>query len=127
MKFVVVEEDLTPLLSRKAAAKMNLITVNYDKFESVSGVDEGKHDILQNFPVFSGDIGTLPGSARLTLKPHVEPILCSPKRLPIELRDQVKQELDRLVDAGVLSPVDEPTDWLNQMAIATKKLVYRFV
>jgi len=85
-------------------------------------VVEGKHDILQGFPdVFSGGIGTLPGSVRLTLKPDAEPILRPPKRLPIELQDQVKQELDRLVGAGVLTPVDEPTDWVNQMAIATKK------
>ena len=120
VKFVVVEEELTPLLSRKAAEKMNLIIVNYDKFESVSGVMGGKHDILQVFPdVFSGDIGTLPGSVRLTLKPDAEPVLRPPKGLPIELRDQVKQELDRLVGAGVLTPVDEPIDWVNQMAIAT--------
>ena len=69
VRFVVIEEELTPLLSHKAAEKMNLITVNSDKFESVSGVTAGKHDILQDFPdVFSGDIGTLPGSVRLTLK-----------------------------------------------------------
>ena len=37
IKFVVVEEELTLLLSRKAAEKMKLITVNYDKFQSVSG------------------------------------------------------------------------------------------
>ena len=36
IKFVVVEEELTLLLSRKAAEKMKLITVNYDKFQSVS-------------------------------------------------------------------------------------------
>lgn len=122
VKFAVVEEALTPLLSHKAAEKMNLITVNYDTFESVSGVIEGKHDILQDFPdVFSGDIGALPGSVQLTLKPDAEPILRPPKRLPIELWDQVRQELDRLVGAGVLTPVDEPTDWVNQMAITTKK------
>ena len=33
----------------------------------------------------------------------------------------MKLELDRLVDVGVLAPVDEPTDWVNQIAIATKK------
>ena len=122
VKFVVVEEELTPLLSRKAAEKMNLITVNYDKFESVSGVVEDKPDILQDFPdVFSDSIGTLPGSVQLTLKPDTEPVLRPPKRLPIELRDQTKQELDRLVLKGVLAPVDEPTEWVNQMAVATKK------
>ena len=122
VKFVVVEEELTPLLSRKAAEKMNLITVNYDKFESVSGVVEDKPDILQDFPdVFSDSIGTLPGSVQLTLKPDAEPVLRPPKRLPIELRNQTKQELDRLVHKGVLATVDEPTDWVNQMAVATKK------
>ena len=122
VKFVVVEEELTPLLSRKAAEKMNLITVNYDKFESVSGVVEDKPDVLRDFPdVFSDSIGTLPGSVQLTLKPDTEPVLRPPKRLLIELRDQTKQELDRLVAKGVLAPVDEPTEWVNQMAVTTKK------
>ena len=60
IKFVVVEEELTLLLSRKAAEKMKLITVNYDKFESFSGVVEDKHDTPQDFPV------ALPGSVQLT-------------------------------------------------------------
>ena len=60
IKFVVVEEELTLPLSRKAAEKMKLITVNYDKFESVSGVVEDKHNTLQDFP------GALPGSVQLT-------------------------------------------------------------
>ena len=111
-----------PLLSRKAAEKMNLITVNYDKFESVREVVEDKPDVLQDFPDVSSDsIGTLPGSVQLTLKSDTEQVLRPPKRLPIELRDQTKQELDRLVLKGVLAPVDEPTERVNQMAVATKK------
>ena len=60
IKFVVVEQELTPLLSRKAAEKMKVIKVNYDKFERVSGVVEDKHDTPQDFP------GALPGSVQLT-------------------------------------------------------------
>ena len=58
---------------------------------------------------------------QLTLKPDTEPVLQPPKRLPIELHDQTKQELNRLVHKEVLAPVDEPTEWVNQMAVATKK------
>ena len=73
IKFVVVEEELTLLLSRKAAEKMKLITVNYDKFQSVSGGEvEDKHDTPQDFP----------GA-----------ICCLSKRLPIELRGKVKKNL----------------------------------
>ena len=59
IKFVVVEQELTPLLSRKAAEKMKVIKVNYDKFERVSEVED-KHDTPQDFP------GALPGSVQLT-------------------------------------------------------------
>ena len=31
--YVIVDRDLTPLLSRKAAETMKLITINYDNFE----------------------------------------------------------------------------------------------
>ena len=59
VKFVVVDKELTPLLSHKAAEKMNFITVNYDKYESVSRVVEDKRHVLQDFPdVFSDSMGT---------------------------------------------------------------------
>ena len=58
---------------------------------------------------------------QLTLKPDTEPVLRPPKRLPTKLWEQTKQELDRLVHNGVLAPVDEPTEWVNQMAVGTKK------
>ena len=78
IKFVVVEEELTLLLSRKAAEKMKLITVNYDKFQSVRGGGGGgggvedQHDTPQDF------LGA---------------ICCLSKRLPIELRGKVKKNL----------------------------------
>jgi len=41
---VIVDEELTPLLSGKAAQKINLITVNYDKFKVVNAVSSREHD-----------------------------------------------------------------------------------
>ena len=122
VKFVVVKDELTPLLSRKAAEKMNLITVNYDKFESVEAVNQIPSDIPDCFAdVFNEELGILPGTVHLTVKPEATPVIRGPKRIPVELKEPVRKELDRLVDLGVLAPVDGPTDWVNQMAIGTKK------
>ena len=34
---------------------------------------------------------------------------------------KIRDELQRLVDAGIIVPVDEPTDWVSQMSVAEKK------
>ena len=43
------------------------------------------------------------------------------RNISITVRDRVKSEIDNLVNAGVLTPITEPTDWVSQMAIVTKK------
>ena len=60
--FAIVDKELTPLLSGKAAQKMNLITVNYDKFKVVNAVSSPGNDYVQLFPdTFKETPGTLPG------------------------------------------------------------------
>ncbi|KAK3713862.1 hypothetical protein QZH41_010915, partial [Actinostola sp. cb2023] len=71
--------------------------------------------------LFNDEIGTLPGEVKLTVIEDATPVVCPPKRLPVEIKDQVKEELDKLVKIGVIDPVDHPTDWVNQMTVATKK------
>ena len=96
---------------------MKLIKINYVKFESVSGVVEYKHDNLQDFPdMSSGDLGTLPGSLQLTLKADKKHFVAHQKYCPLNY-----EERDRLVDIGVLAQVDEPTVWVNKMAVSIKK------
>ena len=74
-------------------------------------------DILCDFShfhdVFNGEVGKLPAIVRLTVKADAKPIVRPLKRLPLKLRDAVKQELDRLINLGALVPVDEPTDPLT--------------
>ena len=50
--YVVVDQDLIPLIRRKAAEKMKLITINYDTFESVSAVSTSlkTSDVVNEFP-----------------------------------------------------------------------------
>ena len=43
------------------------------------------------------------------------------RKVPVALREPLKNELDRLVKSEVLAPVDEPTQWVNQMVIVPKK------
>ena len=49
----------------------------------------------------------------------------SARTLPESRKDAVKAELQRLVDTGMIVPVDEPTDWVSQMSVTEKKFGIR--
>ena len=44
----------------------------------------------------------------------------TPRRVAIPLLPRVKAELERMVQLGVISPVEEPTEWCAGMVVAQK-------
>jgi len=121
--FVIVDKDLTPLLSGSAAQAMGLITVNYDNFKVVNTVSSGNHYYVQQFSDALKDTpGILPGKkVHLTIEDGVIPVARCARTLPEARKDAVKAELQRLVDEEIIVPIDEPTDWVSQMSVAEKK------
>lgn len=123
--FVIVEEELIPLLSRNAAEKMGLITVNYNHFKHVNAVIPSSLEALyhKKFPeAFRDKTGILPGKkVHLTTVPNAVPVIRGARTLPESRKAAVKAELERLTESGVIVPVDEPTDWVSQMSVAEKK------
>jgi hypothetical protein len=43
------------------------------------------------------------------------------RRVPISIRKQLKNELDRLVEMRVITPVEEPTPWVSQIVVTPTK------
>ncbi|PVD25369.1 hypothetical protein C0Q70_15869 [Pomacea canaliculata] len=131
-RFLVVEKNLTPLLGKKTSEKMGLITVNYENFESVDKItttpkshvpmDLPSSHILDAYPdLFSETQGNLPGVVHLEVDPTVPPVTAPSGRVPHAMKDKLSKELKRLTKRGVITPVDQPTDWVSRMVLATKK------
>lgn len=47
--------------------------------------------------------------------------LHSPRRVAEPLMKPVREELDRMVDNGIINPITEPTEWCAPMVVALKK------
>ena len=82
---------LTPLLVRKAAEHMQLITVNYDNLAQIHATHEfTEPTVLTDYPaVFDGGMGTLPGVVHLHIDDTIQPVSSRPRRIPITLEKEV--------------------------------------
>ena len=130
IEFVVVKEELTPLLGAKASQHMGLLEIHPENFVQVTGVKQsnwraGKPKtaevLIEEYQdVFEGDLGTLPGVQRLEVDPRISPNISPSRRVPLALKPGLKQELEKLTKLGVIAPMDAPTDWVSNVVIATK-------
>ena len=66
-------------------------------------------------------LGTLSGKEyHIKLLPDAMPVQNPPRTIPHKIRDEVKQELDRMEHIGVHCQVKEPSAWVNSMHIVYK-------
>ena len=119
--FTIVNENLKPILGKRASEMMNLIKINYEMFEPVCALKTT--DIKAEFDdVFNEDsVGKFRGTLKLCVDSDITPTEMPPRRVPVAIRDKLKEEIDSLVVKGVLCPVEEPTPWVNQMSVQQKK------
>ncbi|KAL7883346.1 hypothetical protein SRHO_G00010040 [Serrasalmus rhombeus] len=70
--------------------------------------------------VFSG-LGLLQKPYHIEVeKDATQYALSTPRRVPLPLRDKVKEELDRMESMGVISKVSSPTEWCAGMVVVPK-------
>ena len=106
-----------PILGNVTSQRMGLVQVREDNFERVATVTE-EDDFSE---VFGNSLGKLPGVQTLRVSPTAQPTVMARRRVPIAIRPKLKKELNRLVEMGVITPVQEPTSWVSQIVIAPKK------
>ena len=134
IEFVVVHGNLLPIIGARAAQQMKIITVHTGNFTPappgrtcnkpaplINALCTTQQVISQYPDIFQRELGILPGEVHLEVNTAVPPVITPARRIPAALRPQFRNELDRLQKLGVIEPVNEPTPWVNSVAIATRK------
>ena len=128
--FTIVDGNFAPLLGLKTAQKMKLLVVQTQNILSIRedalSFDAEKpkftrDTVMSEYPDFFGEeLSCMEGKVHLETDPNVAPKVMPPRRVPVALKEKLKNELDRLTQRKVISPIQEPTDWVSSM-IAAKK------
>ena len=71
------------------------------------------------FTEMKGIIGDL-GVMRIPLKEGVKPVIQRPYRLNPRYKEKVRQELDKMIAAGIIEAVEE-SKWVSPMVVQDKK------
>jgi len=122
VRFLVVNESLTPLLGLNATEKMKLLTIHKENFVNVG--EDVNSDLIDKYPdVFSESLGTLtlPGKVHLHVDPDSTHVVLPARKIPVSVWEKSKGELKRLESIRVIAPVAQPTEWVSQIVVAVKK------
>ena len=67
-------------------------------------------------------MGKMPCEYEIKLKADAEPYpLLTARKIPIRLCDKVHNELEQMEASGVISKVDQSTEWHSGMVVVQKK------
>ena len=111
----VIEQLKHNLLGLPAIRELNLLT-------QVDYIDSNHCQVVNKFPKLFTGLGTFKGDFEITIQPEAKPFATyTPRRVPIPLRQKVKDELSCMESLGVISKVDTPTPWCAGMVVAPKK------
>ena len=113
VEFILVEQDLRSILGLKSCLESSLITRIYslEKYRLET----------EDADVFEG-LGEIKGvQHKIQIDPNATPVVHLPCRVPVALREPLKEELQRMENLGVIKNCMEPTAWVHSLVIARKK------
>ncbi|XP_037876915.1 uncharacterized protein K02A2.6-like [Bombyx mori] len=128
----VIHKGTTNLLGRQWLAELNIpikiskptsFKIQHSNFVTEHARDYNKlinEIVSRHKSLFDGTLGKYTGgTAELIVRPDAVPIYCRARPLPYALRERVDAELDAMLAAGVIKPVDH-SDWATPLVVVRK-------
>ena len=78
-------------------------------------------ELLQRYAeVFTG-LGEFPGVHHIHIDPNVTPVIHACRNVPLSIMDSMRVTLKHLQNRKVITPVNEPTEWVNSLCCHKEK------
>ncbi|KAG5877221.1 hypothetical protein JTB14_036429 [Gonioctena quinquepunctata] len=119
--FVIVDGANQVLVGGQACLNLKLIKrINNIEVQDANLCE--KYEFINKNPKFFKGFGRFPGKHNIPTKENFENVCHPPSKIPFAIRDQLKVELDRLVDRKAIVKVDEisPEASINRIVIVEK-------
>ena len=108
--------SLTGTAPTQAARVAKPPTARTPKPKCITSTD----DLMREFPDRFTGIGKLPGEYKIQLCPDAHPVIHTPRKWLIALHPKVKEHLAKMEALGVITCIDQPTDWVSSITYIQK-------
>lgn len=65
-------------------------------------------------------VGKVKSEYSIKLKKYSVPVIEASRKIPMRIEEEVKAELERMENSGIIRKVVEPTEWVNSMVVVRK-------
>ena len=125
LKFVITKQG-SPILGKEACEQLQLLkrtdsmNIETNKMTPTpDGVTAAQIMVNKYADIFKG-LGLIKTNAHIFTDKNVQSHIDPPRRIPHSIVDNVKNELDRMLELGVIAEQHEPTEWVSSITIVRK-------
>lgn len=116
LQFFVIDTVRKPLLGLPTLIKLNLV----QKIKAIDSIEMSYDKLInENKELFKG-IGCLNKPYHIKLKENPTPVIHPARRVPVHIKEKLKESLDSLEKQGIIAKVDYSTEWINALVIVRK-------
>jgi hypothetical protein len=120
IEFVIVSSECMTILGLPSCIKLKLVTRNMVSMIQVLGNLETNRIMSQYSDLFDG-IGCFKKPYKIVLQESAIPRADPPRRVPLALRDSLRNELDNMERLQIIIKNEDPGEWVNSVVVTKKK------
>ena len=79
------------------------------------------NDLMKEYEDIFKGLGKVEGQFKIKVDPNATPAIHAPRKIPLSILPKLESTLKTLISSGVISKIDEPTEWVNSIVIVEKK------
>jgi len=121
-KFYVSDAPGTAILGYPSTQMLQLVTMHCSVSEghphsAIASVDQ----LCNTYPDRFDTIGNFDKPYHIVLRADANPVVHAPRKCPVQMRDEIKSEIDRMEQSGVIRSVTQPTEWVSSLTYPRKR------
>ena len=128
VKFFVMPYQHRPMLSAKVCMQLKMIKLCKEITIGDNGEEfcknQAKEIVKKYSNVFKG-LGEFEGEVDLEIDESVMPVIEAPRRFPLNVKEALQQELDRLEKMGVITKEPNHTPWCSNILLVKRNGKHR--